>query len=228
MHNGNMNNVEEKKALSKKLLSDLMVELRPFLSLFGVFSGKEDEMELAREFANKFFSSLISLENHLLAKDAISASLLQRYSHEMFLDFFYVFGSSSIKEKVEEFFSYEKRLKTQPNLQTWRNKDTLKKEELRKFIPPWVAGEESMKTIYKRLSDMAHPNIVSMRLNRRGAEFEYIIIINAISLVVLNITECFLYKPFWELVYDDKKFDIINFGHKMRKFQTIAWKLLLD
>ena len=204
------------------ILSDFINYLGLFLKTLGEFDESNDVSQLSREFLNKFYCNLISIENHLNCKDSTSAALLQRYNHELFVDFFYIFGDLENKDsKIEKFFNY-KKLSTKFENRSWC--DELIGDK-RKFIPPSVGDEQKLKETYKKLSDMAHSNIVSMGLNRKGNDYEYKIINLAIVLIIVDITNCLLFKPFrdwFSKIFDQRRF------LEIKEFQNDSISLFKD
>lgn len=177
---------------SKKLLKDFIEHLDTFYKDLGVFGTTQERQDVAREICNRFYSNLVSLENHLLLKDSLSAALIQRYNHELVVDFYYLLDPSDKENKTEKFFNHS-------HDSVAREWSTLPSKEKRAFVPPWVADDKGLVSIYKILSNMAHPNIISIRLNRRGKESEYKIIKGAITLCIVEISSCINHKIFRDL-----------------------------
>jgi ribosomal protein L15E len=88
----------------KELLIDYLSYNEIFYKKFGVFTGKKNSKELAKEIINRFYSNLVSLGNYLLTKDSLGATLIQRYNHELVIDFYYLLNPGGEKDKVEKFF----------------------------------------------------------------------------------------------------------------------------
>ena len=214
----NMGNMKEKIS-AQNLISEFKPEVEHILSILGKFTGAHDEKEAAREFCNRFYANLLSMEKNLETDDPLLCTLVQRYNHEMMLRFFYIFASKNSSEKAEEFFSYEEKLRKQPDLQRWESDTGLKK-----FVPPWTAPKEILTKIYKKLSDLAHPNTISMRLIRRTQKSQRNVTKDAASLIVFEITTCFLYKPFRDLIFGEV--DTVEFCSKMREFQAKCTDLI--
>ena len=188
---------------SKKLLKDFIEHLDTFYKDLGVFDTSQERQDVAREICNRFYSNLVSLENHLLLKDSLSSALIQRYNHELVVDFYYLLDPSDKEDKIKRFFNHS-------HDSAAREWSTLPSKEKRAFVPPWVADDKGLVLIYKTLSNMAHPNIISIRLNRRGQEFEFKIIKGAIILCVIEISACINHKVFRDL------------------FPNINWTLILE
>lgn len=214
--------MEKRKTLTIELLSEFIEELKSFSLLLGVFNDEKDELAIARVFASRFFANLISLQRHFDSMDTLSATLIQRYNHEMLRDFFYIFGSPNSSEKVLEFFSYQERLAKNPTLRQWQN--IKEGKNIKDFLPPWVTDKKTANEIYKTLSNLAHPNMISMRLHRGVERYQDIVIENAITLVINDISTCFIYEPFRKLVFGNK--NSADFFEKMRQFQTRASNIL--
>jgi hypothetical protein len=176
----------------QRILKDFINHLQTFYKDLGVFDSIENKKTVAREICNRFFSNLICLENHLHLKDSLSSALIQRYNHELSLDFYYLLDEKDTEDKLNKFFNYNYSSKN-------REWSILKNDNKRDFVPPWVADKEALVKLYKTLSRMAHPNILSIQLNRKGDEFEYRIIQGAITLCILDISSCLNHKPFRDL-----------------------------
>lgn len=202
---------------SKELLDDFLEYLNPIYKELGVFSGKKDTKEAIREIMNRFYSNLVSLQNHLLTKDSLSSTLVQRYNNELVVDFYYLIDPSGEENKIENFFNHDFSQREWSKI-----KDA--KAEKRKFIPPWVISQEGYKNFYKRLSNLAHPNILSLQLNRKGNEYEFIVIKDAICLCVFEISLCLNDLRFRELF---PNIDWANLYFRTLEFQNRASALLL-
>jgi len=177
-----------KKDLASVLCSDFLLEAHALFNSLGVFDTSTDELAVGREFANRFYSNIVSLQNQLITKDSLASVLIHRYNHEMFLDFFYIFSSN-----------HKKRLLENPTLQSWRGSGT-KVKDVRNHVPSWISDQNSLMKIYKTFSDMSHPNIISMQHNRKGQEYEFWVISDCIALSIFEIIQCFSYEPFIELI----------------------------
>jgi len=212
----------ERKVLTEKLLTDFINEIKPFLDSLGVFNEERDELAVARSFGSRFYVNLLAIKKHLELMDTLSATLIQRYNHEMLRDFFYIFGSPVSSAKAEEFFSYQDRLTKNPTLRGWKN--IPKGKDIKDFIPPWVSDGKTSQKIYKYLSNLAHPNMISMRLHRGVETSQDYVIENAITLIVNDIATCFIFKPFRDAVFKDTNTE--DFFFKMRDFQIRAANIL--
>lgn len=202
----------------KELLIDYLSYNEIFYKKFGVFTGKKNSKELAKEIINRFYSNLVSLGNYLLTKDSLGATLIQRYNHELVIDFYYLLNPGGEKDKVEKFFNYDSK-------SIHREWSSFKKKQKEDFVPPWVADRRGLTSVYRKLSDMAHPNIMSIQLNRKGTEYEYIIIKDAICFCIFEICLCFEHAPFKELFPDidwQSNYDV------NLKFKEKAARLLLS
>jgi hypothetical protein len=211
----------KKKAIS--LLQDFIKEMDSFLKSLGDMSLTEDQIGLAHWFLSCFRANLISIENHWGSNDTLSATLIQRFNHEMLRDFFYVFGSPNPDEKVNEFFSFPQTQTENPHVREWRVMPSGKKPH--DFIPPWISNEKTTKDVWRTVSNLAHPNIVSMRLHRGTQESKDYVMENATSLMVNDIAECLLYKPFRDLIFDTDA-STANFCDKIRTFKNRASEVL--
>lgn len=212
--------MEERNILARKLLSDFIDDIKPFLESLGKFNEDVNEITIVQEFSSQFYANLISLENSLNLRDTLAVTLIQRYNHEMLRDFFYIFSSDSILEKAKEFYSYKDRISINPTLREWK-----KTSFNNKIIPPWISDEKTTKIIYKHLSDLAHPNMLSMRLHRGTERSQNIVIENAISLIINDIVACFSYKPFRDLAFG-KNYNTTDFFTKMNEFHIRAFSIL--
>ena len=72
---------------------------------------------------------------------------------------------------------------------------------------------------------MAHPNIVSLRLNRRGREFEFKIIKGAIVLVIYEICACLNDRRFRSLF---NEIDWREIDYKNNVFQNRVHQMMSD
>lgn len=196
------------------LLNDFLKYLSPIYKGFGVFTGNKDVEEAIREIMNRFYSNLVSLENHLITKDSLSSTLIQRYNNELVLDFYYVIDPSGEKDKIKNFFNHKI---------TDRDWSKIDKSEKRKFLPRWVISQDDYKNVYRKLSNLAHPNIISLQLNRRGNEYEFIIIKEAICLCIFEVALCLNDMRFRELFPD---IDWTNLYSKTLEFQNRASMIL--
>lgn len=176
----------------KELLIDYLSYNEIFYKNFGVFTNEKNSTELAKEIASRFYNNLVCLGNYLLTKDSLGATLIQRYNHELVIDFYYLLNPGGEKDKVEKFFNYNSK-------STSRGWSSVQKKEKEKFIPPWVADGKGLTAIYRKLCDMAHPNIMSIQLNRKGPEYEYLMIKDSICFCIFEICLCFEHAPFKEL-----------------------------
>ena len=201
----------------KRLLRDYIKHLDGFYKDLGVFGVAQDRQDVAREICNRFYSNLVSLENHLCLKDSLSAALIQRYNHELAVDFYYLLDPSDREEKIRRFFGYS----NDSNSREW---STLPLKEKRTSVPSSVASGNDLSSLYKTLSNMAHSNIVSIRLNRLGKDFEFNIIKGAIMLCIIEISNCIDYKVFRDLF---PNVDWVTVLEKNRMFQSRITILLL-
>ena len=201
---------------SKFLLNDFLKYLDPIYKELGIFSGSKDTEEAIREIMNRFYSNLFSLQNHLITKDSLSSTLIQRYNNELVVDFYYVIDPSGEKDKIKNFFNHKI---------TDREWSKIDKSEKRKFIPPWVVSQEDYKNVYRKLSNLAHPNIISLQLNRRGTDYEFIIIKDAICLCIFEICICLNDLRFRELF---PSLDWANLYFKTLEFKNRAGTLLFS
>jgi len=184
--------MESKNKEHIELLEEYLAYHEVFYKKFGIFTGEKKSDEIAKEMVNRFYSNLVSLGNYLITKDSLGATLIQRYNHELVIDFYYLLNPGGEKDKVEKFFNYNSK-------STHREWSSLKKKEKEKFIPPWVADSKGLTSVYRKLSDMAHPNIMSIQLNRKGPEYEYLMIKDSICFCIFEICLCFEHVPFKEL-----------------------------
>ena len=217
-----MENAGIEKEQTIKLIKDFQEVLVPLMKIFGVSTNNRDLKQFVWEFFNRFYSNLVSLENCLILKDSLSTTLIQRYNHEMLLSFFFVVASPEAEKRVLDYFSYEEDLKNNPGKRTWSTED---KKELRNHVPPWNAREPALSLFYKQLSDLAHPNCISMRLNRRGVKYEYIIMQSAVAMSIFEICNCILYKPFRD-IFEKENFDFTKCCLTIRNFQSRCYSLL--
>lgn len=65
-----------------------------------------------------------------------------------------------------------------------------------------------------------------MRVNRRGELFEYKIFRKVICFVIFEIINCLDHQPFWRQVYNKNKFDMEEFGDKLREIKGEAIALI--
>ncbi len=208
-----------KKDLASVLCIDFLPEVHALFNSFGVFDTSTDELAVAREFANRFYSNIISLQNQLITKDSLASVLIHRYNHEMFLDFFYIFSSNDVVDRVDEFLNYKQVLNKKPETQSWR-RSAVKISEARMYVPPWISDQVSLKKVYKTFSKMSHPNIISMQHNRKGEEYEYWVISDSIALSIFEIIQCFSYDPFMEMIAS--RIDTIHFPDFSRHHDSIT------
>ena len=211
----------KKKAIS--LLQDFIKEVDSLLTSLGDISLTEDQIGTAHWFLSCFRANLISIENHWGSNDTLSAMLVQRFNHEMLRDFFYIFGSQNPAEKAEEFFSFPKRQTENEHVREW--KVMPKGKKIHDFIPPWVSNEKTTKDIYRITSNLAHPNILSMRLHRGTQESKDYLMENAASFMVNDIAECLLHKPFRDLIFGDTT-DTVEFCGKIRSFKDRSFEII--
>jgi hypothetical protein len=175
-----------------QILKDFLLHLDSFYKDLGLFTGEKNKAEFAREILTRFYSNLVCLENHLHLKDSLSSALIQRYNHELTLDFYYMLDPWDDEGKLQKFFNYTNLSRDQK----WSLDETKVK---RTFIPQLTGDNSTFTALYKTLSNMAHSNIISIQLNRRGEEFEFRIIKGAILLCVVDISACLNHKPLRDL-----------------------------
>jgi hypothetical protein len=135
----------------KELLIDYLSYNEIFYKKFGVFTGKKNSKELAKEIINRFYSNLVSLGNYLLTKDSLGATLIQRYNHELVIDFYYLLNPGGEKDKVEKFFNYDSK-------SIHREWSSFKKKQKEDFVPPWVADRRGYKFEAKEEFAILHHN----------------------------------------------------------------------
>lgn len=120
----NLDEIELIKNQTLEILQRFKSLIKPFMKLFGEAKNEPTLLQFSWEFLNRWYSSLVSLENFIDLKDSFSVILMLRYNHEMMLNFFYVFGDSKPQEKVKLYFNYEQRLSDSfgrgNNLMSWR------------------------------------------------------------------------------------------------------------
>ncbi len=210
--------MELKKDEYRKLIRDYLIYSENFYKEFGVFTGEKNSKEVAKEIINRFYNNLVCLENYSITKDSLGATLMQRYNHELFIDFYYLLNPGGEQNKVAKFFNYN-------NLSKNRSWSSFNNEQKRKFIPPWVADNKGLGSVYRKLSDMAHPNIMSIQLNRKGPKYEYLMIKDSICFCIYEICTCFEHNPFQELF---PEIDWIFHFDINREFKFKASHLLLN
>jgi hypothetical protein len=164
-------------------------ELAKLLKQIGSFTGEPSRPELIREFFNRLHSSVVSLQNALLAKDALHAALVQRYNFELITDFFYLLSPGGEEDKMEKFFNFPERSNNEKERE-WSN---YSQKEKRAFLPL-----EGLDKHYKILSTVAHPNLLSIQVSRRGEEHEYFVISGAILSAMTGINVCLTHESFIE------------------------------
>lgn len=201
---------------SRELLDNFLNHLNGFYKELGVFSDEKNKEQALLEIMNRFYSNLICLQNHLLAKDSLSATLIQRYNNELTVDFYYILDPGGEKDKIKNFFNHKI---------VEREWSKIDKAEKRKFVPPWVMGQDTYKEHFKILSNLAHPNIISLRLNRRGVESEFSTIKDAICLCIFEISLCLNDKRFQEFF---SGIDWPNLYFKTLEFKNQAGVLLSE
>ena len=206
-----------------RLIRSFREAVVPLCTALGDFTQEENAKQLARDFVSRFLSNVASLANLVQTRDSLNATLLQRYNHELLTDFYYLFSPDGEEDKIQRFFSFITRTRTE-NAREW---STFQRRDKLPFIPPWIISPETNPALYKALSNLAHPNIISIRLNRRGERYTISVIEDSIVFTILQISNCFMHHTFLELV-DDRSLDKNTFTEEMRDIGREAGRLLVD
>ena len=151
-----------------------------------------DLKQIFRIFLKRFRTNIYTLM--VLEKDPLLFTLLQRYNHEMLLDFYFLSDPTDQAKKITQFATYSGKL----SLQKWGNYQTSDK---RPSVPPWVGDKESFRKVYKWLSNLAHPNILSITLGvlDDGGQRKNRIMTEATALCIFEISICLDCKGFRDI-----------------------------
>lgn len=130
------------------------------------------------EIYNKIFTLIVSCESCIRLKDSLVSHLVARYTYELLIVFAYIFqDKDSRSERVDKFLNFN-QFKTPERKWT--------KVEYSQMINGLPDGERfSMhKSLYRKLSNFAHPTMDSFLLNRRGPDVELLLILNTVLLTL--------------------------------------------
>jgi len=196
-------------------------DVEKILISLGTMTAGSDLSEAGRTIVNRFHSNIICIQNHLNHKDTLSAVLIARYNHELFIDFYYLFSDGGENEKVKKYFEYKE--KSQRGCREW---SSFSRKDKRKFLP----SDDGLDRHYKFLSDYAHPNIISLHLQWNENCFEFWTIIRALTLLVTEISIALSHEKFvgtydLENYYENTgKLDdyVMKFGEISKRYDEIV------
>lgn len=202
----------------EKLIQDFIFILEKEIEKFGTSTQRSEQKDAIMLIVQGFHCILGSLKNALSENDALVASLLQRYNYELMIDFYYLIDPSGERQKIQNFFSHT------INDRQW---SSCSKPEKEKYLPPWIVSQESTKQLYKKLSNLAHPNIISLRLNTKAKTYKDEITKEAISLCIVMISGCLNDQRFRKMYYQYGEEGQENSPYfEILKFQNRAISLL--
>jgi hypothetical protein len=136
------------------------------------------------------------------------------------IDFYYLIDLSGEENKIQNFFSHTNKKRQ------WSSYGT---PEKKKFLPPHIMSQETTEPLYRKLSNMAHPNIISLTLNLIKETYRDEIIKEAISLCLVMITGCLNDQRFREMFYQyDEDCQQNSPYFETLEFQNRAIKLLAE
>ncbi len=182
----------------QKILKDFISHLDKYITLIEEGSSSTinipddlDVKQIYRIFLRRFRSNLYAL---LSLEDPLIFALLQRYNHEMLLNFYFLSDPTDQANKITQFATYSGK----SSLQKWGNHKTSDK---RPSVPPWIGDKESFKKVYKWLSNLAHPNILSITLGflNDGDQRNNRIMTEATALCIFEISICLDCKGFRDI-----------------------------
>ncbi len=189
----------------QKILKDFISHLDKYIALLEKGSSSTidipddlDVKQIYRIFLRRFRSNLYAL---LSLEDPLIFALLQRYNHEMLLDFYFLCSDKDEEKRAKnfkKFSSFPKEIPEEIKSKKWKKwggYDTSYKEI---FMPPWTGSQDSFENIYKHLSNLAHSNILSITLNvlDNDAKRSRKVITEAIFLCIFEIATCLDYYGF--------------------------------
>lgn len=147
--------------------------------------AEKDTDQFIWEFNNKIFTILVSLENAVKSKDSLTVHLMARYTYEMLVIFLYVIlNEDKRSERVLRFLNFEQH---KTNQRQWNYDVTYR--QMIDDNPEITERLKGHKSLYRCLSNSAHPSNDSFLLNRKGTEAETKLIVNTAVLSVLNLVE---------------------------------------
>lgn len=192
-------------------LKDFDTELRSIIQR-NKFIDQKNAERLIKEYLNKLYCILYSLEYALTLKDSLVISLISKYVYEIFVDFQYIFGNPGHKEeRVGEFFAFE----ANPEKRDWTSSS--RSERAEEISDNFL---KTHKSYYSRLNNNAHPSIHSLYINRRGIEFEQWFIFSSVLMVISTILI---------VLKDPETLKYIKFdSHKLNKFSVTNSNLLQE
>lgn len=179
----------------QKILKDFISHLDKYIALLEEGSSSTinipddlDVKQIYRIFLRRFRSNLYAL---LSLEDPLIFALLERYNHEMLLDFYFLFSDEDEKiraNKIRKFSLFPKEIDSK-KFKKWGGYDVAFKGQK---MPPWTGNKKSFEKIYTRLSNLAHSNILSITLNvlDNDGKRNRKVITEAISLCIFEIATC--------------------------------------
>jgi hypothetical protein len=149
----------------------------------NVSTNENTPESLLWEIYNTFFTVTISCLNAIDSKDSLVIHLLARYTYELLVIFLYIFCDEQDREtRAKQFLSFN-QFKTVDR--KWTN---LTLKDMISNLPDkkWLSSHE---TLYRNLSNFAHPSMDSFMLRRRGTEAEYAMILSTSYLILQTMIE---------------------------------------